>query len=109
MEELPLGFSMAPGQHPEAMARFSALSEAEQQAIVEGTHAVRSKRGNAGLRGRADEVKKACPLCQHSGRFFVAYWKDRWNRAPGAPEKTSSPPSGRSAEVSSHSTEEAVT
>jgi len=44
MEELPLGFSMALAQHPEAMARFSALSEAEQQAIVEGTHAVRSKR-----------------------------------------------------------------
>ena len=43
MEELPLGFSMALAQHPEAMARFSALSEAEQQAIVEGTHAVRSK------------------------------------------------------------------
>lgn len=44
MEELPLGFSMALAQHPEAMARFSALSEAEQQTIVEGTHAVRSKR-----------------------------------------------------------------
>lgn len=42
--ELPMGFGMALAQHPEAMARFSALSEAEQQAIVEGTHTVRSKR-----------------------------------------------------------------
>ena len=43
MEELPLGFGMALAQHPEAMARFTALSEAEQQAIIDGTHAVRSK------------------------------------------------------------------
>ena len=43
MEELPLGFGMALAQHPEAMARFSALSEEEQQAIINGTHAVRSK------------------------------------------------------------------
>lgn len=42
--ELPMGFGMALAQHPEAMARFSALSEAEQQAIVEGTHTVHSKR-----------------------------------------------------------------
>ena len=43
MEELPLGFGMALAQHPEAMARFSTLSEEEQQAIINGTHAVRSK------------------------------------------------------------------
>ena len=43
MEDLPLGFGMALAQHPEAMARFSALSEEEQQAIINGTHAVRSK------------------------------------------------------------------
>ena len=43
MEDLPLGFGMALAQHPEAMARFSALSEEEQQAIIDGTHAVRSK------------------------------------------------------------------
>ena len=43
MEDLPLGFGMALAQHPEAMARFAALSEAEQQAIINGTHAVRSK------------------------------------------------------------------
>ena len=43
MEELPMGFGMALAQHPEAMARFTALSEAEQKAIIDGTHAVRSK------------------------------------------------------------------
>ena len=41
MEELPLGFGMALAQHPEA--RFAALPEAEQQAIIDGAHAVRSK------------------------------------------------------------------
>ena len=43
MEDLPLGFGMALAQHPEAMARFAALSEAEQQAMIDGAHAVRSK------------------------------------------------------------------
>ena len=43
MEELPLGFGMALAQHPEAMARFSNLTEEEQQAIINGAHAVRSK------------------------------------------------------------------
>ena len=43
MEELPLGFGMALAQHPEAMARFASLSEADRQAIIDGAHAVRSK------------------------------------------------------------------
>ena len=43
MEELPLGLGMALAQHPEAMARFASLSEEEQQAIIDGAHAVRSK------------------------------------------------------------------
>ena len=43
MEDLPLGFGMALAQHPEAMARFSNLTEEEQQAIINGAHAVRSK------------------------------------------------------------------
>ena len=43
MDDLPLGFGMALAQHPEAMARFAALSEAGQQAIIDGAHAVRSK------------------------------------------------------------------
>ena len=43
MDELPLGFGMVLAQHPEAMARFSALPEEEQKAIIDGAHAVRSK------------------------------------------------------------------
>ena len=43
MDDLPLGFGMALAQHPEAMARFAGLSEEEQQAIIDGAHAVRSK------------------------------------------------------------------
>ena len=43
MDELPLGLGMALAQHPEAMARFSGLTEEEQQAIIDGAHAVRSK------------------------------------------------------------------
>lgn len=43
MDELPLGLSMALAQHPEAMAHFSSLTEEEQQAIIDGAHAVRSK------------------------------------------------------------------
>ena len=43
MEELPLGLGMALAQHPEAMARFAGLSEEEQQAIIDGAHAVHSK------------------------------------------------------------------
>lgn len=42
-QELPMGFGMALAQHPEAMERFAALPEAEQRAIVDGTHAIRSK------------------------------------------------------------------
>lgn len=42
-QELPMGFGMALAQHPEAMQRFAALPETEQQAIIDGTHAVRSK------------------------------------------------------------------
>ena len=34
---------MALAQHPEAMARFAALSQAEQQTVINGAHAVRSK------------------------------------------------------------------
>lgn len=43
MDELPLGFGMALAQHPEAMARFAGLPEEEQQAIINGVHAVHSK------------------------------------------------------------------
>ncbi|MDY3692001.1 MAG: hypothetical protein SO072_08520 [Dysosmobacter sp.] len=43
MEELPLGLGMALAQHPEAMTRFAALPEAEQQTVIDGAHVVRSK------------------------------------------------------------------
>ncbi|WP_295579380.1 hypothetical protein [uncultured Oscillibacter sp.] len=43
-DELPLGLGMALAQHPQAMARFAALPEAEQQAILSAAHAVQSKR-----------------------------------------------------------------
>lgn len=38
-----MGFNMALAQHPGAMERFAALPEAEQQAVIDGTHAIRSK------------------------------------------------------------------
>ncbi len=41
--ELPLGFGAALARDPEAMARFAGLPESEQQAILEGVRAVRSK------------------------------------------------------------------
>ena len=43
MEELPLGLGMALAQHPEAMARFAALPRAEQQALIDGANAGRSR------------------------------------------------------------------
>lgn len=42
-QELPVGFSMALAQHPEAMAHFTSLSEAEQLAIIEGTRAIQTR------------------------------------------------------------------
>lgn len=42
-QELPLGLGMALAQHPGALQRFAALSEAERQSVVESAHAVRSK------------------------------------------------------------------
>ncbi|MBQ2943652.1 MAG: hypothetical protein IJD93_02995 [Ruminococcus sp.] len=42
--ELPVGFSMALAQNPEAMQKFASLSEDKQQAIINGTHAVSSKK-----------------------------------------------------------------
>ena len=42
-EELPVGFAMALAMNPDAMAKFTALSEEEKRAIIDGTHSVRSK------------------------------------------------------------------
>jgi len=44
LDELPLGFSMALAKNPQAMERFSALSEQEQKQWLEQTHQVRSSR-----------------------------------------------------------------
>jgi len=41
--EIPLGFGMALAQNREAMNRFAGLSGAEQQALIERTHGIRSK------------------------------------------------------------------
>lgn len=41
--ELPLGFAMALAQNPEAMSRFSSMTEQQQAAILAQTHAVSSR------------------------------------------------------------------
>ncbi|MCI2057245.1 MAG: hypothetical protein LKJ86_08890 [Oscillibacter sp.] len=41
--ELPLGFGMALAQYPDAMKKFTALSETEQSEILQRVHAVSSK------------------------------------------------------------------
>lgn len=42
MGELPVGFGMALAMNPQAMERFSALSEQEQQNIINHTHQIDS-------------------------------------------------------------------
>ena len=42
-QELPQGLSMAFSQCPEAMERFSALPEAERQAVIDAARAAASK------------------------------------------------------------------
>lgn len=42
--EMPIGFSMALAQNPEAMQKFALLDEAQKQQIINGTHSVGSKR-----------------------------------------------------------------
>ncbi len=42
-DEMPIGFSMALAQNPDAMQKFAQLSEDKKQQIINGTHAVRSK------------------------------------------------------------------
>ncbi len=43
MDDLPIGFGMALAMNPQAMERFSALSETEQQHIIDQTHQIRSR------------------------------------------------------------------
>lgn len=42
-QELPLGMGMALAQNEQALERFSALSMAEQKAVIDGARQVRSK------------------------------------------------------------------
>ncbi len=41
--EMPIGFAMALAMNPEAMEKFSLLSEEKKQEIIAGTHSVKSK------------------------------------------------------------------
>ena len=41
--ELPIGFGFALAQNPEAMQRFSALSESKRAAVLQRAHNVSSK------------------------------------------------------------------
>ena len=41
--EMPLGLGMALAQNPEAMQKFSNLTESKKKEIIQGTHAVTSK------------------------------------------------------------------
>ncbi len=42
--EMPIGFGMALAQNPEAMEKFSALSEDKKKEIIDGTHSIKSKK-----------------------------------------------------------------
>lgn len=42
-DEMPVGFSKALAQNPEAMQKFALLSEDKKKQIIEGTHSVKSK------------------------------------------------------------------
>lgn len=42
-DEMPVGFSMALAQNPEAMQKFAMLSEEKKKQIIDGTHSVKSK------------------------------------------------------------------
>ncbi len=41
--EMPVGFAMALAMNPDAMQKFSMLSEDQKQKVIEGTHSVQSK------------------------------------------------------------------
>ncbi len=42
-DEMPVGFSMALAQNPDAMQKFAMLSEDKKRQIIAGTHSVKSK------------------------------------------------------------------
>ncbi|MGI6261921.1 MAG: hypothetical protein ACOYJR_08800 [Acutalibacteraceae bacterium] len=41
--ELPMGFSMALAQNPQALARFAEMTEKQRMAVINHTHAIGSK------------------------------------------------------------------
>lgn len=41
--KMPVGLGMALAQRPEAMEKFSTLSETKKQEIIDGTHSLSSK------------------------------------------------------------------
>jgi hypothetical protein len=51
--EMPVGFGIALAQRPEAMEKFTALSEAQKQEIINGTRLVSSK---AEMRQYVDKI-----------------------------------------------------
>lgn len=42
--EMPMGFAMALAMNPDAMQRFTALSEEQKREVIEGTHSVKSRK-----------------------------------------------------------------
>jgi len=41
--EMPVGFAMALAKNPDAMQKFSLMSEAQKQEIIAGVHTIASK------------------------------------------------------------------
>ena len=42
-DEMPIGFSVALAQNPDAMQKFALLGEDEKKQLIDGTHSVKSK------------------------------------------------------------------
>lgn len=42
-DEMPIGFSMALAQNPDAMQKFALLCESKKKQIIDGTHSIKSK------------------------------------------------------------------
>ncbi len=53
--EMPVGLGMALAMNPEAMEKFSALSDDKKQEIINGTHSLHSK---AEMRQYVEDIKK---------------------------------------------------
>ncbi|MGN0576318.1 MAG: hypothetical protein ACI4J2_09840 [Ruminococcus sp.] len=43
IQEMPMGLGMALAQNPEAMIKFSQMTEQEKNRIISGTHSITSK------------------------------------------------------------------